>query len=401
MGLAVVGLIGDLNAITPQADAVVGIGQHRTHRPPADRTGGQLLKAEVGKQLGHQREHRRRLGEQGILQNTTTVLNRTEGEGDVLVAKEIVVDAITAAIATGIGLSGQLQDGGELQLHQVAAHLVGTVGQTAGMAVGGRAQQDRGAVDGAGRQHHLMAHEQPALAIHQGLDTPHLRATGVHMQPQHLGPAPHHQCSRSPGRIHPEQLRIAAGIRHGFRPALGQAIGIHPLAHQGQPQLLEEGFHGFGGQGVVATGPGLGGITAAPTVHAVEAFRLVVPGLEVAHAEAPAWRLPALEGEAGQFLLPQALQHPSPDLGVATEGVDRLGGEGIPIRAEPLLLGVVAILAEQIHIGHVLIGQGHLLAPLQQQHRVAGTGQGACHGATGCAAADDDDVVMAVVDDHG
>ena len=51
VGLAVIGLIGDLNAITPQADAVVGIRQHRTHRPPADRTGSQLLKAEIWQQF--------------------------------------------------------------------------------------------------------------------------------------------------------------------------------------------------------------------------------------------------------------------------------------------------------------------------------------------------------------
>ena len=127
MGLAVVGLIGDLNTIPPQTDAVVGVGQHRTHGPPADRAGGELLKAEVGQQLGHQREHRRRLSKQGVLQNTATVLTRTKGEGNILVAPEVVVDAVTAPVATAVGFSGELQDGGELQLHQVAAHLVGAV----------------------------------------------------------------------------------------------------------------------------------------------------------------------------------------------------------------------------------------------------------------------------------
>ena len=127
VGLAVVGLIDDLNTITPQADAVVGVGQHRTHRPPADRTGGQLLKAEVGQQLGHQGQHRRRLGKQGILQNTATVLDRTKGEGDILVAPEVVVNAVTTPISTTVGFSGQLQNRSELQLHQVAAHLVGAV----------------------------------------------------------------------------------------------------------------------------------------------------------------------------------------------------------------------------------------------------------------------------------
>ena len=136
MGLAVVGLIGDLNTIPPQTDAVVGVGQHRTPGPPGDRAGGELLKAEVGQQLGHQREHRRRLSKQGVLQNTATVLNRTKGEGNILVAPEVVVDAVTAPVATAVGFSGELQDGGELQLHQVAAHLVGAVCKATRMAVG-------------------------------------------------------------------------------------------------------------------------------------------------------------------------------------------------------------------------------------------------------------------------
>ena len=72
--------------------------------------------------------------------------------------------------------------------------------------------------------------------------------------------------------------------------------------------------------------------------------------------------------KASKLLLPQPLEHPTPDLGVAAEGVDRLRRKGITVGTKPLLLGVIAVLAEQIHIGDVLISEGHLFPPLQHQH---------------------------------
>ena len=55
----------------------------------------------------------------------------------------------------------------------------------------------------------------------------------------------------------------------------------------------------------------------------------------------------------------------------------------------------------QIHIGDVLVLQGHGAAAFQHQHGFALAAQGAGQGAATGAAADDDHVVMAVVDDHG
>lgn len=61
---------------------------------------------------------------------------------------------------------------------------------------------------------------------------------------------------------------------------------------------------------------------------------------------------------------------------------------------------MVTVLAEQIHAGHILIGQGHGPSSLQQQHRAAlgreGTGQAAAAGA----GTDHDHIVVLVVKDH-
>ena len=62
---------------------------------------------------------------------------------------------------------------------------------------------------------------------------------------------------------------------------------------------------------------------------------------------------------------------------------------------------MIAVLAEQIHIGDVLILQGHRPAALEHQHGFALAAQSTGQGSATGTAADDDDVVMAVVDDHG
>ena len=51
MGLEIVGLVVDLHLVPPQADAVVGIRRHRSHGPPGDRTGCQLLETKIRHQL--------------------------------------------------------------------------------------------------------------------------------------------------------------------------------------------------------------------------------------------------------------------------------------------------------------------------------------------------------------
>ena len=137
MGFAVVMEVIDLDAIAPERNPVEAIGQDRAQGPPTHRAGSQLLQAHVGEQLGDQGEHRWGFGKQGVLENPTAGLEGSQGERHVFVAPEEITDPKTAGVTAGIGLGRQLQDRGELGIHQVAAHLVGTIGQTPGMVVGG------------------------------------------------------------------------------------------------------------------------------------------------------------------------------------------------------------------------------------------------------------------------
>ena len=137
MGFAVVVEVVHLDAIPPEGHPVVAVGQDRAQGPPTHRAGCQLLKAHVGEQLGHQGEHRWRFGKQGVLEDPTAGLEGSQGKGHVFVAPEEITHPKAAGVTARIGLSRQLQDRGELGIHQVAAHLVGTIGQSPGMVIGG------------------------------------------------------------------------------------------------------------------------------------------------------------------------------------------------------------------------------------------------------------------------
>ena len=123
---------------------------------------------------------------------------------------------MAAGIAARIRGCRQLQDRGELGLHQVASHLVGAVGQAAGVVLGGGAQQDFRAADRPGGEHHLMAAEQPALAGDVHLDAAHLLAAGVDVQLHHLGVLLHRHVGAGAGRIDAEQFGVAARINSGI-----------------------------------------------------------------------------------------------------------------------------------------------------------------------------------------
>ena len=59
VGLAVVGDLVDPDLVVVEPHLVVGIRTNFRHGPPGHRAGGQTFEAEVGDQLGYQRQHRR------------------------------------------------------------------------------------------------------------------------------------------------------------------------------------------------------------------------------------------------------------------------------------------------------------------------------------------------------
>ena len=133
----------------------------------------------------------------------------------------------------------------------------------------------------------------------------------------------------------------------------------------------------------------------------IQRFGAVVIRGEILVAQLPIRSSPLLQREAAKLTLTHALENATPDLAIATQGIDRLGREGVPIGPEPLLTRVVAVLAEQVDVRDVLIRQGHHPAALKQQNALARGRQLSSDRAASSTAADHDDVVVNVVNDHG
>ena len=73
-----------------------------------------------------------------------------EGKIHILIAPIKIINTQAAGIVAATGAGRQLQNGRELGFHQVAAHLVGPIGEAAGMAAIGGAQQQGCRIDGPG-----------------------------------------------------------------------------------------------------------------------------------------------------------------------------------------------------------------------------------------------------------
>ena len=269
------------------------------------------------------------------------------------------------------------------------------------MVVGGGTQQNRSGVDGPGGQHHLVGHKQPVLTSHVGFHTAHLGARWVDMQPGHLRAGANRDGALGLERpINAKQLGVARGVHRRLRPAQGQVVGMGAVALQCGAKLLHEGLNRLGGQAIVRRAAGLGGINPRATMDAIEILGLGIPRGHLPIGQPPGRRMGFLQGKALKFLFAHAFQHPAPDLGVAAKGIQGLGGERITVRTTPLFFGVVTILAEQAHIGHVLILDGELDPPLEHKHLEPRCGQVAGQGAASSPRSHHNDVVGDVINDH-
>ena len=76
-------------------------------------------------------------------------LAERKGVAGVGVAEIEVVGAPGFGVGVGVALGGEREQGVGLVIHEVAANLVGGVGEAAGMLVRGRGQEDDGRVDGS------------------------------------------------------------------------------------------------------------------------------------------------------------------------------------------------------------------------------------------------------------
>ena len=221
------------------------------------------------------------------------------------------------------------------------------------------------------------------------------------MQPGHLSAGANRDGALGlEGPINAKQLGVARGIHRRLRPAQGQVVGMGAVALQGGAKLLHERLNRLGSQAIVRRAAGLGGINPRATMDAIEILGLGIPRLHLPVTQSPGRSMGFLQGKAFKFLFAHAFQHPAPDLGVAAKGVQGLGRERITVRTKPLVFGVITILAEQAHIGHVLILDGELDTPLEHKHLQTRAGKVAGQGAASGTGSHHNDVVGDVINDH-
>ena len=221
------------------------------------------------------------------------------------------------------------------------------------------------------------------------------------MQPGHLSAGANRDGALGlEGPINTKQFSIARGIHRRLRPAQGEVVGMGAMALQSQAKLLHEGLNRLGGQAIGRLAIGLGGINPRASVDAIKILGLGIPRGHLPITQSPSGSVGLLQGKAFKFLFAHAFQHATPDLGVAAKGIQGLGGERISIRAKPLFFGVVAVLAEQTHVGHVLLLDGELDPPLEHKHLQAGARKVASQGAPSGPRSHHNDVVGDVINDH-
>ena len=99
---------------------------------------------------------------------------------------------------------------------------------------------------------------------------------------------------------------------------------MNTLPFQRQAQFLHERFNRFRLKRETGMTRRLTGINTLLTVDAVELLGAVVERSEAAVAQLPGRGSSLLKLDPCKLLLPHPLEHTAPDLGVATQGVDRL-----------------------------------------------------------------------------
>ncbi len=311
-------------------------------------------------------------------------------------------------------LLGQRRDRLAVVEHVVAANLVRAVGQPVGMLVGGRVEQELGAVRGSGADSHDVAPVDLAVAVAGDDDSGDRSAGIVGLQPGHLGPGEQRDvgpAQQGPDRddlgvglgVHQARVAVAPGaadagaggpvrlVQHDparrverVVAALGQVIG----------NLLEPGLVGDGGPRVRLAAGAFGGVLAGVAVHLVQPLGLGVPGLEVVVGQRPGRGDPVDVLDLAEVPGAQPVQGRAVQLGGPADEVVHLGLERLAVPVEPGVLGDVLTRHEHRLGVPVVHLAGQEVPPLQQQDPLARIGQGVRERPAPGSGPDDDHVIV-------
>ncbi len=138
----------------------------------------------------------------------------------------------------------------------------------------------------------------------------------------------------------------------------------------------------------------LGGIVSARAMHLPQALGLVVIGRQVRELDRPCRRDPSGVGRLLEVAVAQPHQGRAIEGGVAAHPIVGVGRERLAGLVVPALLGAIAMLDEH-RLGVPVLGLARqVLAPLQDQNRLAGGRQPLGDGPAPRARADDHHVEM-------
>jgi hypothetical protein len=190
---------------------------------------------------------------------------------------------------------------------------------------------------------------------------------------------------------------VADGVLREVDPD-GQVERVQPLLLQIVAQLLDPRLVLHWRERVLGAGPALGGVLAVPTVHQVELLGLRVVRLEVGVSDRPGRRYAVVVPQLTEVLGSQPEQRRAVELRVAADVVVHLGRELVAVLVVPELRSAVLALHEHGAGLPVVPLAGQVVAAFEQQNplpvRREPVGQRAAAGP----AADDDHVIVLVVD---
>ena len=356
-------------------------------------------------------------------------LNLTEREGiaGIGVFEIEVVGAPGLGVAVVVVLEGEGEEGIGLVVHEVSADLIGAVGETGGVLVGGGLQKDDGGVDGTGAEGEEVRGVDGGggLAGVLDLDGVDRGSGGVGEQAKDAGVG--HQ--RDVGEMHDLADAVDVGVGLGVdeagiavagvaADALG-LVGIGFVAFEAErdgegvdaefadvgldglhARLIREGgvrvlggVEGLSGIEGGAEAAGDGGRGAEIAVDVEEGFGLAVVRLEIGVEDGPSGGDAALVVDDAEVFRTHAKHGRAVDLGLATDEVGLLRMEVFAVFILPDFLGVIAVLEEDGGGGLVELFLREKGAALKDQDGFASPREMEGEGAAAGSGTDDDGVV--------
>ncbi|ACP27040.1 needs to be deleted [Sinorhizobium fredii NGR234] len=392
------------DALAVDHDAAFRRRQVLAHRVEIDSAGRDLVEEPLG--------HGRHVGFQDCAGDTAEKLDIAERRPALAVGEIEIVEAEGLLIDGVVAVPGAERDHrARIVIHEIAADLVGAVGETGRVALVGRAQEQHGRLHGAGREDDELRRDamlDPVLDIMHGGDRLAIRGC---RQPgdARAGLQPHiriFECSGQRGRfrIHlaVETVRMCIPGRLALgEPAVDidaerQRIGVHTDRCQALANLGDRRLIRHRPVRIVVRMRWFGRVLAQPPTHLIEFLRLGVPRLELLVGKRPGGRDAFEVAHLLEVLAAVAGEHRAVEFRVAADIVVVAGVEAGAARLVPGLLRPEMAALEDRPLVAVDRQVLDVVTRLEDEDFGTRSGKSGSHGGAADARADDDDIRLAL-----